>query len=265
MDDIEFYQPPPASGSQPLCFPGKSTASHLPPGPIASLPACKTATFVSKKTHFSDQHCRSGKQEDSTASRNLQNRSDDDDDDDFPDMEELLSCTWQKSMPASDNLNGDDPNGFIDTNELLSGVQQKGPTSVDPDYGGMEVDMVDNRTRGGSPTGSSRSTAGSNPIILSDDDSVSAASETDNSNLEVDLTAKSDSSSPHIAESDMVDGEGVGFGTTYISDCLVADYQHDSNDSDSGVADGARLQLAGLPRSASPGHGSVTRQASPIR
>lgn len=72
-----------------------------------------------------------------------------------------MSGTWQKSMPASDDLNGDDPNGFIDIDELLSGVQQKGRTSVDPDYGGMAVDMIDNRTRGGSPSSSSRSTAGS--------------------------------------------------------------------------------------------------------
>jgi len=104
------------------------------------------------------------------------------------------------------------------------------------------------------------------PIILSDDESVSAESETDYSNLEVDLTAKSDSPSPHIADSDIVDGEGFGFGTTYISDRLVADHQGDSNDSDSGVADSARLQLAAdLPRSVSPGHGTVTHQASPIR
>jgi len=104
------------------------------------------------------------------------------------------------------------------------------------------------------------------PIILSDDESVSAESETDYSNLEVDLTAKSDSSSPHIADSDMVDGEGFDSGTAYISDRLVADHQDNSNDSDSGLADGARLQLAaGLPRSASPGQGSVTHQASPKR
>lgn len=62
-------------------------------------------------------------------------------------------------MLASAGLNGDD-DGFIDTDELLSGRQQRGPTSVDPDYGGM-ADMVDNGTRGGSPTSSSRSTVGS--------------------------------------------------------------------------------------------------------
>jgi hypothetical protein len=76
-------------------------------------------------------------------------------------MEELLSGIRQKSMLVSSDLNGDDPNSFIDIDELLSGVQQKGLTSVDPDYSGMAVDMVDNRTRDGSPTSSSRSTAGS--------------------------------------------------------------------------------------------------------
>ena len=74
-------------------------------------------------------------------------------------MKELLSDTWQESMPTSENLNGDDCNRFIDIDELLSGVQQKGRTSADPGYGGLAVDMADNRTRGGSPTSSSRSTA----------------------------------------------------------------------------------------------------------
>ena len=62
------------------------------------------------------------------------------------------------SLPASAVLNGDYRDGVID--ESLSGMQQKGPTSVDPDCGGMAVDMVDNRTRGGSPSSSSRSTTG---------------------------------------------------------------------------------------------------------
>jgi len=231
-----------------------------------SLLACKTAALVSKKTYFSDQHCRDDKQE-FTASRDLPNRSDNNNYDDFQAVKELLSDTWQESMPTSENLNGDDCNRFIDIDELLSGVQQKGRTSADPGYGGLAVDMADNRTRGGSPTSSSRSTAESSrdAIILSDDECVSTESETDYSSLEVDLTAKSDSSTPHIAERDMVNGEGSGFGTTYISDCLVADHQDDSSDSHSGMADGARLQLAGLPRSASPVHEFVTHQASPIR
>ena len=61
MDDIVFYQPPLASRSQSLRFPGTITASHLPPGTIASLPAHKTATLVSKKTHTSDPYCRNDK------------------------------------------------------------------------------------------------------------------------------------------------------------------------------------------------------------
>lgn len=221
---------------------------------------------LSKKTHTSDRDCRNDKK-DLRASRNLPSCSDDDDDD-VPDMEELFSGTWQKNMPASADLNADGPNGFIDIDELLSSVQQKVPTNEDPDYGGVVVEMVDNRTRGGSPTSSSRSTAGSSrdPIMLSDDEPVSADSETDYSNLDVDLTAKSDSSSPHNADSNMVDDEGFGSGTTYISDYLAADRQDDSDDSNSGLADGARLQLdADLPRSASPSHRPVTHQASPIR
>lgn len=269
MDDIVFYQPPSALRSQPLRLSRAITASHLPPGPIASLPNHQTAILVStlsKKTHTSDRDDRNNKQ-DFTASRNIPNRSDGGDDD-FPDIEELFSGTWQKSMPASADLNGDGPNGFSDIDELLSSVQQKGPTNEDPDYGGVAVDMVNNRTRGGSPASSSRSTAGisRDPIMLSDDEPVSAESETDYSNLNVDLTAKSDSSSPHIADSNMIDNEGFGCGTIYISDHLVADHQDDSNNSDSGLADDARLQLApDLPRSTSPGHGSVTHQARPIR
>jgi len=67
-------------------------------------------------------------------------------------------------MLVSEDLNGDDCNGFIDIDELLSGVQQKERTSVDPGYGGMAVDIVDNSTRGGSPTSSSRSTAESSRV-----------------------------------------------------------------------------------------------------
>jgi len=100
------------------------------------------------------------------------------------------------------------------------------------------------------------------PIILSDDESADTESETDYSNLKVDLTTKSDSSSPHIADNDMAGGEGFGSATTYISDLIVADHQDDDNDS--GVVDGAQLAADPL-MSASPGHGSVTHQASLMR
>jgi hypothetical protein len=87
------------------------------------------------------------------------------------------------------------------------------------------------------------------PIILSNNKSANAESETDYSNPEVDLTTKSDFSSLYIADSDMADGKGFGSGTIYISDRIVADHQ--------GAAD--------VPGSASPGHGSVIHQATPIR
>jgi hypothetical protein len=85
------------------------------------------------------------------------------------------------------------------------------------------------------------------PIILSDNESTGAESETDHSNLEVDSTAKS-------ADSDMADSEGFGSGTTYIPDRIVAGYRDNSNNDD--VANSARLQLV----SDKP----TTHQASPM-
>jgi hypothetical protein len=66
-------------------------------------------------------------------------------------------------MLASTDLHsdGNDDDGFIDIDELLSGMQQKSvPASAASNSDDMSK-MVDNRTRGGSPTDSSRSTAGS--------------------------------------------------------------------------------------------------------
>ena len=65
-------------------------------------------------------------------------------------------------MLASTDPNGDqDDDSFIDIDELLSGMQQKSvPASAGQNSGGM-AELVDNGTRGGSPTDSSRSTAGS--------------------------------------------------------------------------------------------------------
>lgn len=95
------------------------------------------------------------------------------------------------------------------------------------------------------------------PIILSDNESANIESETDYSNLKVDLTTKSDYFSPHIAGNDIADGEGFVSRTTHISDLIVAGHQDDDNDS--GVVDGATLQLpADLPISVSPGHGFFT-------
>jgi hypothetical protein len=66
-----------------------------------------------------------------TVTRNLPNSNDDDD---FPEINELWLGIRQKSMPASADPNGDD-NGI--------------------------AEMVDNGTRDGSPTDSTRSTVGS--------------------------------------------------------------------------------------------------------
>jgi hypothetical protein len=145
---------------------------------------------------------------------------------------------------------------------------------------------IDSRTRGSSPADSARSTEGSchgeypafphlarllthlilDPIILSDDESIGAESETDYSNLNVDVTAKSASHSPHIADSDLVDGGGFSSGTTLTSARLIADYPNHGNDNDKYVVDSAEPQLtADRPSSASSSHGSVAHQASPVQ
>jgi hypothetical protein len=59
------------------------------------------------------------------------------------------------------------------------------------------------------------------PIILSNDKSTNAESETDYSNLDINIRAKSDSDTPHVADSQLVDS--FGSGAALISDCLVTD------------------------------------------
>ncbi|KAH6662076.1 hypothetical protein B0J14DRAFT_707848 [Halenospora varia] len=103
-------------------------------------------------------------------------------------------------------------------------------------------------------------------LVVGPDEYVGAESKTDYSDLDTDLTAKGDSHSLYIADSDLADSDGFGFGsgTTLISDHLAANHQDDGNDN--GIADGAKLQLAAnCLRSASPGHRSITHQASPLR
>jgi hypothetical protein len=60
-------------------------------------------------------------------------------------------------------------------------------------------------------------------IILSDDESVGTKSETDFSSLDINLTAKRGSDSPHVADNELMDGDGFSLGTTVISDCVIAD------------------------------------------
>lgn len=104
------------------------------------------------------------------------------------------------------------------------------------------------------------------PIILSDDEFVSAESETDYTNLDVDLIAESDSYSLHVADSKSADGNSFGLGTTLISHRPVANYQDDSNDNNNSVIDSTKRQLAAdRLRSASPNHRSVTHQASSLQ
>ena len=101
------------------------------------------------------------------------------------------------------------------------------------------------------------------PIILSDDESMGTESETDFSCLDIDLTAKRDSDSLHIVDSELVDGDGFGSRTTRISDRLVTDHQDDDNN---GVVNNTKLWLStDCPRSASSSHRSITNQASKLQ
>jgi len=168
-----------------------------------------------------------------------------DDDNDLPAITEILSGIKPNDVSASANSNSDDDDGFLDIDELLTGLRQKSVlTSVKPNSGGT-AEKADYGTRGSSPVDSSRSTREAykvsilrlsvrlrllihtipDPIILSDDESVSAESKTDYSNLDVDLTTKSDSHSLHVADSDLADGDGFGSRTTLISDRLIAHHQ----------------------------------------
>jgi hypothetical protein len=189
-----------------------------------------------------------------TATRDSPNS---DDNNGFPEIDELLSCIRQKSMLASAGPNGYDDDGFIDIDKLLSGIQQKNvPARTDLNSGSI-AKMVNNRTRGSSLTDSSCSMARSSQgeytafltltrasylydprsIILSDDESAGAESETDCSNLDVDVRAKSDSDSLHVADSELVDGDGFGSGAALISDGLVTDHQDNHNNHNNGVVD----------------------------
>lgn len=219
---------------------------------------------LSQKGHTSD--LRYGnytvqEQENLTATRNPSSS----DDDDLPEIDELSSSIQQKSMPASADPNDDDDDGFIDIDELLSGMQQESvPVSADLNFAGM-VEMVDNGTRGGSPTDSSRSTRGSSrdPIILSDNESAGAESETDYSDL--DIRAKSDSDPLHVTDSELADGDGFGSGAALISDRLVTNHQ-DNDNRHNGVIDKTQLPLsADRPRSAPPEPRSDTHPASKLQ
>jgi hypothetical protein len=102
--------------------------------------------------------------------------------------------------------------------------------------------------------------------MLSDDESAGAESETDCSDLDVDVIAKSDSDPPHVADSDPADGESSGSGAALISDRLVTNHQDDDNNHNNGVVNKTQFRLlANRPRSASPDRGSDTHQASKLQ
>jgi hypothetical protein len=102
--------------------------------------------------------------------------------------------------------------------------------------------------------------------MLSDDESAGAASETDCSDLDIDVRAKSDSDPLHVADNELPDGHCFGSRAALISDRLVTDHQDDNNNHNKGVVDKTQLRLsAGRPRSASPDHGSDTLQASKLQ
>ena len=65
--------------------------------------------------------------------------------------------------------------------------------------------------------------------MLSDDESGGAESETDCSDLDIDVRAKSDSDPPHVSDSELADGDGFSSGDVLISDRLVTDHQDDDN------------------------------------
>ncbi|KAL3418442.1 hypothetical protein PVAG01_10158 [Phlyctema vagabunda] len=249
MDNIEFHKSPSTSKSPLPCLSGAVTALNRP------------GKDLSKKGHALD--LRYGKddvgQEHSTATQNAPNN----DEEEFPDIDVILLGIQQEStLPITDW--NDDYSSFVDIDEFLLNIQQKSMTASANQNSGSQAEIVDNGIRGSSPSGSTHSMGGSSQdlIILSDDESVSAESETSYSNSEFDLTAKSDSSL-HMRDSNMANGKGFDFRTTLIANHLVANHQDNHNDS-RGV-DSTRLQLvANLSRSASPNHGFVARQASPI-
>ena len=104
------------------------------------------------------------------------------------------------------------------------------------------------------------------PIILSDNDSTSAESETDYSAVDIDVRAKSDSDPPYIADSELADGDAFGSEAALISDRLVTDHQGDDNNQNKGIADKPQLRLSAVRLTpASPDPGSDTLQASNLQ
>jgi hypothetical protein len=94
---------------------------------------------------------------------------------------------------------------------------------------------------------------------------MGAESKTDYSDLNANLRAKSDSG-PLYLEGEPADGDGFSPGTIYTSGYFTIDHPDDGSKSNDRVVNNAQLRLStSRPGSASPGHGSVTHQASKLR
>lgn len=160
-------------------------------------------------------------------------------------------------LPSTDpnGGDGDDDDGFIDIDELLAAMKESTSTSMQPNSGGI-AKTGENGTLGGSPVGL---TVGStqDSMILSDNQPLATGSETDYSEVDLDLIAKGDPESLQVADSD-----GFGLGTTFIFGRCVANHQDKDGDSND-VADHTKLRLAAdYLRSASLGQSFATHQAS---
>ena len=97
------------------------------------------------------------------------------------------------------------------------------------------------------------------------DEAAGAESETNCSDLKVDIRAKSKSNPLYVADSVLGDSDGFGLGAALISDFL-ANYQGDDDNGNNSVADETQLRLlVDCSRSAFLHPGSNTHQASNLQ
>ncbi|CAG8982450.1 hypothetical protein HYALB_00013981 [Hymenoscyphus albidus] len=235
MDNIVFYQTSSAN-SQPPLLPGARTSLNSSSASSTSFPVLQTAPHFNQQNDlpkhdmtksrdvrypFQKSHSDTSQMQGNlTATQN-------------PLDSELLLVMKQNSNlsstdPSCDDNNDNDDFPYID--ELLSSMKQKSVlASAKPNHSNT-AEKVDNGTRRDSPLDSSCSTEGTtqDPIILSDDDSAGAESETDYTNPDFDLTDNSYPNTSRITESELADGDGFGSRAALTSHCLVADHQDDN-------------------------------------
>ena len=68
------------------------------------------------------------------------------------------------------------------------------------------------------------------PITLSEDEFTGADSETDYTDLDIDLATKNDSYSPHVVDNKPVEGDVSSSGITRISGSRATDHQDDNDE-----------------------------------